>query len=118
MKNFILFIILGLTIYWFYYLNNLNENFEDINIDNSNYQHDHRIHIDKYTKANIDHNFNVEYPLPLGSWKEKCELINWKHPLLWVNCLDDLRHPYKSSINVHKCENNPIHVDNGNLDCD
>lgn len=118
MKTFILFLVLILLFYWTFSTNSLTEKFEDIDIDNSNYQHDHRIQLNKYNKASITHQFDTRFPLPTGSWQEKCELINWKHPYLWAKCYDDLRHPHNTSINIHECGDSPIHVHNGHLDCD
>jgi hypothetical protein len=118
MKLFILFVTL-VVIFYFVYLSNIkSENFEEIGCNNSNYKHEHRIEINKYSKANVIHKFDIEFPLPSGSWRDNCKLINWKHPVLWARCFDDLRHPHNSSINVHDCGNNPIHVHNGHLDCD
>lgn len=116
MKLFILFMFL-LVVFYFVYSNNIyTEKFEDSN--NSNYQHNHRIEINKYSKANVNHQFDFQFPLPTGPWRDNCDLINWKHPILWARCMDDLKHPHNSSINVHECDYKPIHVHNGHLDCD
>ena len=118
MKLFILFVTLIVIFYFTYSTNIKTENFEEIGCDNSNYKHEHRIEINKYSKANVNHKFDFEFPLSSGSWKEKCELINWKHPILLARCFDDLKHLQNSSINIHDCCNKPIHVYNGHLDCD
>jgi len=62
-------------------------------------------------------NDNTQYNLPSGNWREKCDLINWNYPYLWLRCYDDLMHPHNSSIDITNCCEKSIHVHNGHVDC-
>jgi hypothetical protein len=78
---------------------------------------DYTIQIDKYTGYATTHKSEFDFPLPPGSWRENCDLINWKHPFLSARCYDDKKHPHNNIINIHTCVDKNVHVHNGHLDC-
>lgn len=107
MKLFIIIIFLVLIYYLFVFISNFGckENFAE------------SIEVDKYSGYCTKHKTAINFPLPPGEWKEKCDLINWKHPYLWARCYDDKRRPHNNVINIHSCEDETIHVHNGHLEC-
>jgi len=63
--------------------------------------------------------FNIEkFILPKNSWRETCNIYDFRNPILWVSCENDRGKYIDTSINVNKCINKNIKNVDGILECE